>query len=478
MVQLGRGSLQGKPLTYEAIERGTAALVRMAEIAKRDDVNEIVAVATSAVREAPNGKQFIKRAEEASGIRIRVISGEEEADFIYRAVRSSVDFRGGTALCVDIGGGSMELIVGTEKQVFFTRSEPLGVLRLSQQFLKSDPPSAAEIEALRKHVRRSLKKPVKNMRSIGWDFCIGTSGTINALADLAADTPPAGVEPAPAASLRKLSRNRLSELVKQLGELKASDRVTQLGVDPKRADSILAGAIALHELLELAGASSLRACDAALREGIVQRVLEEQSITKSTRESVRRSSVLDLMERSDVDRNHALQVARLALRIFDQTASLHRLKSLDRELLEDASLLHEIGMQISFDSYHKHTYYLVRHSGLRGFTDEQIAMLANVARFHRKREPADDDETLSELSSTKRATVRKLAAILRLADALDRSRRGAVRDVSVDLEKDQARKIIRPRQEANAEVETAQKRARFLGAMLDCKVRLVVHQEE
>ena len=479
MVQLGRGSLQGKPLTVEAIERGTAALTRMAEIAKRDDVSEIVAVATSAVREAPNGKQFIRRAEEASGIRVRVISGEEEADYIYRAVRSSVDFHGGTALCFDIGGGSVELIAGTERQVFFTRSEKLGVIRLAERFLKSDPPKPEEVEACRQHIRKVLKKPVARVRAIGFDFCIGTSGTINTLAELANEKEITGDTPTLSAGLRRLSKKKLEELIVRLLSVKSDQRVEQLGVDPKRAETIVAGALVVDELMDRAKLSSLRACSAALREGIVQRVLEEQQLTPAgSRESVRRSAVLDLLERSDSDRAHSQHVARLAVRIFDQTEALHKLTPCDREVLEDAALLHEIGVSVSFDSYHKHTYYLVRHSGLRGFTDEQVAMVATVARYHRKKPPVDDQDILEELKPSQRATARKLIAMLRIAEALDRSRRQAVRDVAVEAGNGEVRFSLRPRSEVTAELETVEKAAKFFARTFDRPVEFAVQRGE
>lgn len=459
MVQLGRGSLQGKPLTTAAIDRGISALRRMADIARRDDVSEIVAVATSAVREAPNGDDFTRAAEAAAGIKVRTISGEEEADYIYRAVRSTVDFRGGTALVIDIGGGSLEMILGTAQEVYLARSEPLGVLRVSQQFLRSELPDAKAIEACRAFTRERLRKTFGRVRKIGFDLCIGTSGTINALAELAAETHEG--EDAGNVSLRQLSRKRLRELIERLASMPAADRVAKLGVDPKRADTILGGAIVLDEVMSEVGAKKLLACAAALREGIVERTLEERRVTDAGNESVRRAAVLDLLDRSGADRNHANHVARLATRLFDRTAKLHRLKESERELLEDAALLHEIGMQVSFESYHKHTYYLVRHAGLRGFTEQQLAIVANVAKFHRKKTPDVEAFSMQELSSEQKRVVSRLVAILRIADGLDRSRKQGVRDVGVVVDDKAVTLTIRARQLLSVDVEAARKQARF-----------------
>jgi exopolyphosphatase/guanosine-5'-triphosphate,3'-diphosphate pyrophosphatase len=473
MVQLGRGSLQGNPLTEAAMERGVTALKHMADIARQWEVDEIVAVATSAVREAPNRREFVRRAEEIAGVEVRVISGDEEADYIYRAVRASVDFHGATALAIDIGGGSVELIVGTDSQVFFTRSEPLGVLRLTQQFLDKDPPGDRAIYECRKFVRDRLKKPIARIRTLGFDFCIGTSGTIVTLAEIAA--PPTTEEMT--SGLRLLRRARLEELIVDLASKTTTQRVTTYNLDPKRAETLLAGAIVVDEILDAVGAKSLQACTAALREGIVERALEERQIVESgPRGSVRREAVLELAERSDVDLTHAGHVAKLALRIFDQTVALHKMKNSDRELLEHAAMLHEVGVGVSFDQYHKHTFYLVRHAALRGFTEEQVAVIANVARYHRKATPDLEHQNFRELKPSQRTVVEKLTAILRLADALDRGRRQSVRDVGVEVDEFAVTFTIRPRSDPSVEVESAVKRGKYFAKLFDRQVEFLLQE--
>lgn len=459
MVQLGSGSLGGEPLTDAAIQRGVAALESMAEIARRSDVAEIVAVATSAVREAPNRRQFLRAVEKSSGIKVRVISGEEEADYIYRAVRAAVDFQGGTALCVDIGGGSVEIIAGTDQEVFFTSSQPIGSLRLAQKFFKNDPPTPSELEACRRFVAKTLKKALATIDKLGFDFCIGTSGTIQALAELGGGEPAA--TDSVASGLRRLETKELESRIEQLAAVPAAERIQKFGVDSKRSESILAGAIVLREILVTLRVKKIRACTAALREGIVERILEERKRDSGSEGNVRRRSVLDLAERGKYDATHASHVAHLALRIYDQTAKAHELRASDRELLEYAALLHEIGVHVSYQKHHKHTYYLIRHSGLRGFTEDQVSVIANVARYYRKATPEDHHPNLQELTGRQRETVRKLSAILRVADALDRSRKRAVRDVGVDVMKDRVRFFVRARLDPTVEIKAARKRGRY-----------------
>ena len=468
MVQLGRGSLQGNPLTPAAMQRGIDALVRMGQIARRYKVDEILCVATSATREAPNGREFAREAEKASGIHIRIIQGEEEADYIWRAVRSAVDFHGGTALCVDIGGGSAELIAGTAEQVFFTRSEPLGALRLSQQFLVEDPPGDAAIRRCRRHVRKTLQKPMGMIRNLGFDFIVGTSGTITTLAELS------GGAPDVAAGLRTLRRDALQETIARLASVSTEKRSSEFDLDPRRAESILAGGIIVDEILELAGTDSMVVAGAALREGIVHRALDARRPQAGPRESVRRSGVLDLAERSRIDRVHAQHVSRLAVRLFDQLAGLHAMRPLDREILEYAAWLSEVGQQVSWQRYHKHSYYVIRHAGLDGFTEDQLMILANVARYHRKASPKDQHENMRELTRAQRLIVRQLSVMLRTAHAMDRSKRQAIRDVGVEHDDSAITLHVRPRLDIESELARVEKAARRLGQEFGRKVRISV----
>ncbi|HEV8661116.1 MAG TPA: Ppx/GppA phosphatase family protein [Thermoanaerobaculia bacterium] len=466
MVQLGRGSLEGRPLTDDAIERGVSTLRTMAEIARRREVNDIVAVATSAIREAPNRRRFLSEVRKHAGIKLRVISGEEEADYIYRAVRSAVDFHGGTALSIDVGGGSVEMIVGTSSEVFFTRSEPAGALRIAQAYGLESSVSDEALKKCRRAARKMLKKTLARIAALGFDFTIGTSGTIATLAAMAAESQSV------TSGLRWLSVARLRELITLLAPLTAAERARKFGMDEKRAETIVAGAVVLEQIMRGLEIERLRACDVALREGIVETMLDRLRQQSAQTGGVRTTSVRELAERTHVDMDHAAHVARLALRMFDQLEDLHMLKTGERELLESAALLHEAGMHVSFQGHHKHSYYLISHAGLRGFTGDQVAVIANVARYYRKALPAVDHDNFAQLSPAQRETVCKLAAILRVADALDRRRHGAVRDVAVDAGENVVSFRLRLRADGRVEIDAAQKRAKYFAKVFGRAVEL------
>lgn len=465
MVQLGLSSLGGAPLSEESMQRGVAAVTHMAEVARGWQAEEIIAVATSAVREAPNRREFLKRVKDAADVRVKVISGEEEADYIYRAVRAAVDLdSSSTLLCIDIGGGSMELVVGTSREIYFTASEPLGSLRLAQRFQLGETPSLLNVEACRRFVAEHMRKASKRVSLLGFDVCVGTSGTIQTLAALAA---PAGDATAP--PLRTLTHESLQELVSALARSTLQQRIEKMGIDPKRARTIVAGAVVLEQAMHSLRIRSLLACSAAIREGIIESRLAGAG--ENGKNSLRRKSALALVHRSDCDRRHARHVAKLALRIFDQTRMLHALPEESRELLEHAALLHETGMHVSDRGYHKHTYYLVRHANLRGFTEEQLIVVANVARYHRKSPPSDEHPNLGELTPAQRGDVEKMAAILRIAEALDRSHKQSVRDVAVRLN-GSVRFDVRTRTDAGVEIAAAMKRAKYFSALFETKVRI------
>ena len=466
MVQLGLSSLDGQPLTEDAIERGVQSITRMAEIAKRWNADEVIAVATSAVREAPNKREFIRRVRDAAGIKVRVISGDEEADYIFRAVRCAVDIGSSTALCIDIGGGSAEVIVGTADEIYFTASEPLGSLRLAQRFQLTGRPDPAAIAECRKHVHERAMRIRKRVRRIGVDMAIGTSGTILALAAICTDREPAN-------GLLTLDRARLTNTIPALAAMSAEERKAKFNIDEKRAATIVGGAIVLEGLMSVLELPSLLACPVAIREGIV-----ESRIATPGREegsgSVRHKSVMRLAQKTDCDLRHAAHVARLAARIFDQTRKMHRLADDQRELLEYAAMLHESGAHISDRGHHKHSYYLIRHADLRGFTDEQLQVIANVARYYRKSVPGLDDANFSELSEEQQETVSKLSAILRVAEGLDRGHRQRVRDVAVQNGSKTLRFIARTRADASVEIESAEKRAKYFARLFETRVKFEV----
>lgn len=471
VVQLGLSSLDGQALTDEAIERGVLSIAKMSEIAQRWNAEEVIAVATSAVREAPNRREFIRLVREACGVKLRVISGEEEADYIFRAVRSAVDIDGSTAICIDIGGGSAELIVGTADEIYFTASEPLGSLRLSQRFELTDRPTDEALEACRKFAAERATRLRKRVRRLGLDMAIGTSGTILTLAAICNSTADDGTA---SNALRPLERSRLEDVIPLLASMTAAERSERFAIDGKRATTIVGGAVALSEIFRALRVDSLLACPVAIREGIVESRLATLRVTTRGGGSLRRRSVTELAERTDCDLRHARHVARLAVRLFDQTRELHELPAEARELLEYAALLHESGAHISDRGHHKHSYYLIRHAELKGFTEDQLLVIANVARYYRKTTPDPSHENIRELTPSQRTAVEKLAAILRIAEGLDRGNRQRVRDVAVQRSGHTLQFVARTRADASVEIESAEKRAKYFARLFAVRVRFEV----
>lgn len=432
MIRLGERTLSRGRLSAASMKRGLDTLREYKRLADMHGVDKLLAVATSAVREAANGEDFLDRIGREIGVWPRVVSGEEEARLIYLAALHSVHLEGRRALVVDIGGGSVELAVGAGSRVEWAVSEKLGVLRLNERFVSSDPLSARDERRLAEHVREAVAPHAERARDGGFDCVIGTSGTILALGALAraAET---GIVPE---SLHHLtvSASALHGVRKRVAgsTLKARRRLPLM--DARRADIIVAGAVVLDEILQAVRAKQIVLCEWALREGLLIDYLQGHARSVARAEAypdVRKRSVIALAERSGHDEPHARQVARLALELFDATERWHGLKVLERSLLEYAALLHDVGRHISYPRRHKHTFYLIRNGDLRGFHPLEIEIMALVGRYHRQGTPRKKNAAFASLPRSARRTVRVLAGLLRLADALDRSHRRVVKSLAI-----------------------------------------------
>jgi exopolyphosphatase/guanosine-5'-triphosphate,3'-diphosphate pyrophosphatase len=435
-------------------------------------VDEILAVATSAVREARNGEEYLRRVRAETGIRPRLISGAEEAELIWLAALHSIHLQDQRALVIDIGGGSLELALGGSR-LERVASEKLGSLRLSERFVGSDPLSARDEARLVAHVQAALGPHLSELREAGFDCAVGTSGTILALGALAAEMETGRLPEqlhhvsVRADTLRAL-RRRLVGL-----DLRARQRLP--GVDQRRADMLVAGAIVLDHVLSGVGASRLTLCEWALREGLLLQYIHgnRRSLAQAAAyPDVRRRSVMDLVERCRVNAKHAGHVARLALLLFDATRKRHRLDASGRALLEYAALMHGAGRLISHEDADQHTYYLVTHGDLRGFTPPEIEVMACVARHHRRGRPRRKDAGYGSLRRRERRRVRVLAGLLRLADALDRTHRQVVSGLAAVDRPGLLRLRIEARGEAEIELWGAQRRVGLLERALDVALRV------
>jgi exopolyphosphatase/guanosine-5'-triphosphate,3'-diphosphate pyrophosphatase len=421
MVRLGSGGLEGKALTADAMEMGLQAFSRFRRLAESHQVEEILAAATSAVREAKNGGEFLASVERATGIKTQVISGTEEARLIHLAAVYGVDVAGASAVVIDIGGGSVEITHGAGASLRLAKSFKLGVIRLTEHYVHSDPLSGRDEKKLVKHLDQELGSYLKDISTTGYDRVIGTSGTILSLGTVAS-----AERRRTSDDVRNLrvSAKQIHRLRKEVTARGISERMKLPGLDPRRADLVVAGGVLLDTILSRLNASEITLCDFALREGLVLDYIQRnrKHIAQADRyPDVRKRSVVELAERCSYWPEHAHQVARLAGSIFDQTREFHGLGDREREWLEFAGLLHDIGTHISYTGHHKHSYYLVKNGDLRGFEPEEIDVIALITRYHRKTPPKKAHAPFEALRPKLRDTVRHLSSILRLAETLDRS---------------------------------------------------------
>ena len=451
MVRLGAGGLDGRSLTPTAMAAALQALGKFKRVAESQKVDEIIAAATSATREAENGGDFIAQVDRETGIRIRVISGTEEARLIHLAAGYGVDVGGSTAVVVDIGGGSVEVTLGTATQMSLGKSFKTGVIRLTERFVRSDPLAGRDERRLTKHLNREMGTYLDQIAKRGFDRLIGTSGTILSLGTLALSSEGNRVDDV---RNRRVSAKALHRMRKRIVESSIEERLALPGMDPRRADLSVAGSVLFDTIVRRLGADEFTLCDLALREGLVLDYIHRNRarIRKVERyPDVRRRSVVELGERCGYWSEHAQQVARLALAIFDQTRSVHRLTDREREWLEYGALLHDIGVHISYERHHRHSYYLIKNGDLRGFDPQEIEVIALIARYHRQATPKKSHDGYGDLKGPLRKVVKALSAMVRLAEGLDRSHAQALAGVEMYPRTDDY--LVRLRATGDAELE-------------------------
>jgi exopolyphosphatase/guanosine-5'-triphosphate,3'-diphosphate pyrophosphatase len=429
MIRIGAGSFGQRHLPDANIAAALASLGKFKRLAESHSVDEILVVATSAVREADNGGDLITAARRQLGLRIRVISGLEEARLIHMAAAYAIGIGSGRAVTIDIGGGSTEITLGTSARMEMGRSFKLGAIRLAERFMSHDPLPEEEEARLERVIRRETSAYLQQLRRRGFRRVIGTSGTIQAIGALAAG----GTRPG---ELRRVTvrAEDINKWRRKLVGMPLEQRLEIPGLDPRRADLAPAGAVLLDTLLDRLGAEELTLCDYALREGLLLDYIHRNTRHIRTAErypDVRRRSVIELAERCQYLPDHSKQVSRLAVTLFDATRRQHGLGAAEREWLEYGALLHDVGTHISYDAHHKHAYYLIKNGELRGFDPEEVEIIALIARYHRHTLPKRTHAGYADLKKPRRRAVRLLAAMARLAEGLDRSHTQVVRDLKV-----------------------------------------------
>ena len=430
MVRLGEGGFKQHHLTDEAADRALSALRKIKQLAEGWGAEEYLAFATSAIREAENGGDLIVRIREETDLHVRPISGELEAQLIYEGVRRAVEMPAPTLL-VDIGGGSTEFIVGTSDASFFQMSLKLGAARMTEHFITTDPVEVEEFKALRAHYRTVLRPLLAVAREYEVRDIVGSSGTMENIAQVFVND---RGDTSRTIYQQPFDPKAVRDITKMLMLSTRPEREAMPGIDEKRVDQIVAGAMLVDVLLKDLPVERLRISPYALREGMVVYFIRhnyERLEQLAPFADVRRRSIYELGYRCHWEYAHARKVADFALHLFDATTALHGLNASQRELLEYAALLHDIGYHVSRRSHHKHSMYLIQHADLRGFQPEEVEIMAYAARYHRKALPKKSHMDFQVLPKKRKAIILKLAALLRLAEGLDRSHYQNIDNVAV-----------------------------------------------
>ncbi len=461
MVGLARGEANHGEIGPEAFAEGIEALRRMATVIEGFQCETVLAYGTAALRDASNRNAFLRQAKKA-GLPIQVISGEEEARLIYQAVAHAVPFPTSPVVLMDIGGGSTELtwVEGGELQA--SLSIPWGVQRLADALGTADLPTEEDQKRARAYMKAEIDAALEGLEDLPEaELCFGTSGTLEDLCRLAGGT-------------AQTSLPQLKELRKRLWALSTRKR-QELGVEARRAPVLHVGALWAETLLKRLGASQIRHLPVGLREGMVWEALRHGGKAIPPLSERRRASVDALAQRTDPDPIHSVYVQNLCVTLFDDLGSVFELGEGERELLDHAARLHDIGFAIAEKDHHKHGAYMILHGDLQGFWPEELALLAQVVRYHRGKDPHPEKHAaFAALEPWHRTVVQKLAAILRLADALDRRREQRVHSARLRVSDEELVLEVVAAEDGvdlGPEREAVERKGRLLSDLLDLELR-------
>jgi len=391
VVRLGEGEFGQEIIHDEAMDRAVVVCKNFVDLARSFGTEEFVAVATSATREAHNRNHFLNRIRHEAGIDVGVISGREEARLIYMGVVSGTHLEDSQALFIDIGGGSTEIIIGNQHSYHFLDSLRVGSIRLTNQYFKNtdkDPVPRVLYDKIKRHVKNELIRPLNEMKEFQIDLAVGSSGTIINLAEIASRLNPNGKNDD--LFLTRQDLKRVSEL---LCSVPLVQRRKIPGINPERADIIIAGAAILDTFMDLLDLDRIQVSSRGLKEGLLAEYLSRmEDFPLIGQLSPRERSVLQLARSCGINELHARTVARLSLELYDSAGKtgIHQYGEKERDLLLYATFLHDIGSFISYSNHHAHSYYLIRNTELLGFDQKEIATMAYITRFHRKKSATEE----------------------------------------------------------------------------------------
>jgi exopolyphosphatase/guanosine-5'-triphosphate,3'-diphosphate pyrophosphatase len=429
VTRLGESVFRTGSVSEEALRAACAVLARMAALYRKLEVVGVRAVATSAIRDTHNQKEFLERSAEAAGTRIEIISGREESRLIHLGVESVWPQNGRRTLIIDIGGGSAEIIAAEDASLREAFSKPLGAVRLNEMFLRDDPPSPRQLREMHEYIEEKLSSTLRRMGSAAWDRAIATSATASAVAS--------AVSRVPRSKREEIDRLRVStaevrRLYARLSQLNLAERRKVTGIGPRRAEIIVPGIAVLLDFLRQFGLPAVYYSRAGVRDGIIADLAARNVGAERSRLSRdQRREVEEMARRYAVPIERARKVAQNANLLFAALQPVHELPPAAGKLLEAAAYLSEVGHYVNSASHHKHAYYIVANSDLAGFTDRERLLIASLCRYHRKSLPSPLHSAYQTLTVEERRTLMQLIPIIRLADNLDGSRDRRIR--SVDL---------------------------------------------
>lgn len=431
-IRLGGDVFLTGSIRDENIRRAESAFRRFAQLLATHSVTAVRAVATSATREAENADLVLDRLEHASGIRVEVVTGDEEAYLISLAVGRKIPLKKQNALIVDLGGGSVEIAFVENGRITSTESHNFGAVRLLDVLSSAGDDLTRDGVFLKEYMELVSRKLSRRLAGRKATLLIATGGNIEAVAQI----PQAQAAPHPEYPDTVCIRpSNLRRLMEEIAGMTVKARMEKFGLREDRADVILPACYVYHKIAEINGSEEILVPRVSLKDGIVLDILRQE--TDGERSGDIREQVLvscrQLAARYRVDLPHAEKVASLACRIFDQTEAIHHLGKKTRIYLESAALLHDIGYFISMQKHHKHSYYIIANSEIVGLSSAERALVAHVARYHRKSPPRAEHAEFEGLPKRDRAVVRGLAGILRIADALDKEHSDAIEEISCRL---------------------------------------------
>jgi len=430
MVRLGEGLNQSGCISEAAKDRAIEALQRMAKISGGLNAEVAAVVATSAVRKARNREEFLRQVKAETGLSIDVISGEQEAELATLSVQHNFAMGQQRYGMADIGGGSVEIVVATGQHAEIVISLELGAVFLTEKFLTSDPVDDSELKKLRKHIRKALRTEGVG-DGLAVNCLIGSGGTMTNIGSMVMALRGEQYE---SVHRYEVLHSEIIHLLAMLSRKTQKELLDVPGLNPDRADIILAGMILADELMRFLRTNQLRINAQGIREGLILQSLQKRGLIKDSHQSRNwRDAALEFARSCRFDEPHSEQVNRLATKIFAVVAPQNQLTDRHAQLLEAGALLHDIGYFISYDRHHKHSYHLIRHANLFGFTPRERELIANLSRYHRKAKPKKEHENFAPLAVEDQILVRKLGGILRMADGLDRRRNRQVDDIECQL---------------------------------------------